>query len=174
VDELKIGQFIHLLLNNRELRNIIDTVARKGVLIIGRFTPERKAVLDAIRLELRRHDYVPMMFDFDKPDDRPYTETLTTLAHLSRFVIADVTDAKIVIQELQAVMPVLPSVPVKMMALRGAELNVVLGDFAYRSNLIRKVFRYEDKDDAVRQVVEQLIKPAEAWIEKAKGDKLEE
>ena len=168
VDELQIGQFIHLLLNNRELRNIINTVARKGVLIIGRFTSERKAVLDAIRLELRKDDYVPLMFDFDKPDDRSYTETLTTLAHLSRFVIADVTDAKVVIQELQAVMPALPSVPVKMVAQRGADLNLILGDFAARNNLLPKVFRYEDQDDAAQQVVEQIIKPAEAWIENAK------
>ena len=31
------------------------------------FTDERKVVLDAIRDELRKRDYVPVLFDFEKP-----------------------------------------------------------------------------------------------------------
>src|SRR6266851_3886554 len=38
VDNLKIAQFIYLLLNNEEIRDVIDTIAKKAVLIIGRFT----------------------------------------------------------------------------------------------------------------------------------------
>ncbi len=67
VDNLKIAQFIYLLLNNQEIRDIIDTITTKVVLILGRFTPERKAILDALRNILRTKDYVPIMFDFDKP-----------------------------------------------------------------------------------------------------------
>jgi hypothetical protein len=39
----------------------------KVVLILGRFTPERKTVLDAIRDQLRKRDYLPILFDFQKP-----------------------------------------------------------------------------------------------------------
>src|SRR2546426_614142 len=87
VDNLKIAQFIYLLLNNAEIRDVIDTIARKAVLILGRFTPERKVVLDALRETLRTHGYVPIVFDFDKPRSQDLTETVTTLAHLSRFII---------------------------------------------------------------------------------------
>ena len=45
VDNLKIAQFIYLLLNNEEIRDAIDTIAKKAVLILGRFTFERKVVL---------------------------------------------------------------------------------------------------------------------------------
>jgi hypothetical protein len=41
-----------------------------GALILGRFSvPERKAVLDALRDELRKsgRGYVPVVFDFEKP-----------------------------------------------------------------------------------------------------------
>ena len=58
VDNLKVAQFIYLLLNNEEVRGVIDTITSKVVLILGRFTPERKALLDAIREELRRRDYL--------------------------------------------------------------------------------------------------------------------
>src|SRR6266446_212504 len=63
VDNLKIAQFIYLLLNNQEIRDVIDIVAKKFVLILGRFTLERKKVLDALRDELRQHNYLPILFD---------------------------------------------------------------------------------------------------------------
>ena len=70
------------------------------MLILGRFTDERKAVLDALRDELRKRDYLPILFDFDKPTSRNTVETITLLARTARFVIADISDAKSVLQEL--------------------------------------------------------------------------
>ena len=56
VDNIEIAQFIYLLLRNEKIRSVIDTITSKVVLILGRFTPERKAVLDALRDELRKRD----------------------------------------------------------------------------------------------------------------------
>ncbi len=89
VDNLEVAQFIYLLLNNERVRNVINTITSKVVLILGRFTEERKAVLDALREELRQRDYLPVLFDFDKPASRTTEETISTLAHMARFVIAD-------------------------------------------------------------------------------------
>src|SRR4030095_946177 len=100
VDNLEIAQFIYLLLNNQKIRHVIDTITSKVVLILGRFTEERKRVLDAIREELRRNNLTPILFDFDKPASKDITGTVTTLARMSRFVVADITDAKSIPQEL--------------------------------------------------------------------------
>jgi hypothetical protein len=54
VDNIEVGQFIYLMLNNQKVRDVIDTITSKAVLILGRFTDERKAVLDALREELRK------------------------------------------------------------------------------------------------------------------------
>jgi hypothetical protein len=67
VDNLEVAQFIYLLLNNEKIRHVIDTITSKVVLILGRFTEERKDVLDAIREALRKRDYLPILFDFEKP-----------------------------------------------------------------------------------------------------------
>ena len=114
VDNLEVAQFIYLLLKNEKIRDIIDTIGEKGVLILGRFTEDRKAVLDAIRDRLRELGFVPMMFDFEKPTQRDFTETIKTLAGLSRFIIADITNPKSSPLELQATMPdyMIPFVPI--------------------------------------------------------------
>ena len=103
-----------LLLNNENVRDVINTITTKAVLIRGRFTPERKAILDALRDELRKHDYVPILFDFDKPTDRDFTETIMTLAGMCRFIIADITNPKSAPLELQATVPnyMIPFVPI--------------------------------------------------------------
>jgi uncharacterized protein YjbI with pentapeptide repeats len=45
VDDIEVAQFIYLMLNNQKIRKVIDTITSKTVLILGRFTDERKAVL---------------------------------------------------------------------------------------------------------------------------------
>jgi hypothetical protein len=105
VDNIEVAQFIYLLLHNEKIRDVIDTITSKAVLILGRFTPKRKAVLDAIRDELRSRNYLPILFDFEKPTSRDLTQTVATLARLARFIIADVTDPRSIPHELAFVVP---------------------------------------------------------------------
>jgi uncharacterized protein YjbI with pentapeptide repeats len=112
VDNLEVAQFIYILLNNEKIRDVIDTVAKKVVLILGRFTDTRKPVLSAIKDRLRDLGYLPVVFDFDPPTERNTLETVTLLARLSRFIIADITEPRSVPHELAAIVPNLPSVPV--------------------------------------------------------------
>jgi hypothetical protein len=53
VDNIKVAQFIYLLLNNEEIRDVIDTITSKAVLILGRFCEDRKPILNALRDALR-------------------------------------------------------------------------------------------------------------------------
>jgi hypothetical protein len=121
VDNLEVAQFVYLLLNNVKIRDVINTVTSKVVLILGRFTPERKVILDALRDELRKHDLLPVLFDFDKPSSRDVHETVTTLARLARFVVADITDPKSIPQELVSIVETMPSLPVQPLLQKGHE-----------------------------------------------------
>jgi hypothetical protein len=115
VDNIKVAQFIYLILNNEEIRDVINTLTSKTVLILGRFAiPERKAILDALRNKLREYDLLPIVFDFDRPTDKDFTETIKTLAGISYFVIADITNPKSSPLELQATVPdyQIPFVPI--------------------------------------------------------------
>lgn len=115
VDNIKVSQFIYLILNNEEIRDALNTLTSKSVLILGRFAiSERKAILDALRNKLREYDLLPIVFDFDRPTDKDFTETIKTLAGISYFVIADITNPKSSPLELQAVVPdyQIPFVPI--------------------------------------------------------------
>ena len=80
VDNLEVAQFIHLILNNAKIRDVIETLSTRSVLILGRFTPRCKDVLESVRRELRTNGYLPIMFDFDKPSTRSLMETVRILA----------------------------------------------------------------------------------------------
>ena len=159
VDDLEVAQFVYLLLSNAKIRNVVNTVGKKAVLILGRFTPERKATLDALREELRKRDMVPILFDFDKPEQRDLTETVSTLAHLARFVIADVTDAKSIPQERQRIVPSLPSLPVQPIILDSQHEYGMFKHFAGYLSVLPP-YRYTNAEQLLASLGEKVIGPA--------------
>jgi Pentapeptide repeats (8 copies) len=165
VDDLEVAQFIHLLLNNRKIRNIINTITSKVVLILGRFTPERKVILDTLREELRQHNYSAIIFDFDRPGDRDLTETVSILAHLARFIIADLTDASSVPHELAMITPYC-FVPVQPLLMqqetrdRGKEYRM-FRDLQRRYHWILPIYRYQSADDLFLSLKKCVLAPAE-------------
>ncbi|MCH7726445.1 MAG: pentapeptide repeat-containing protein [Planctomycetes bacterium] len=160
VDNLEVAQFVYLLLTNEKIRSVIDTITTKVVLILGRFTPERKAVLDAIREELRTRDYCPVMFDFDRPRSRSFVETVSTLAHMARFVVADFSDAKTVLHEVPHIMQNL-AIPVLPLMHQGAEAEPpTLFDLRKGRNHILPMHRYTGVSDLIASLG-RLIAQAE-------------
>lgn len=158
-DSLEIAQFLYLILVNSNIRNVIDTVGKKAVLILGRFTPDRKRVLDGVRAALRAKGFVPIVFDFAEPSTRNYTETVTLLAHISRFVIADVTDPESVPHELQRIVPTSPSVPVQPIIARPSAPYAMMRDLrAYHWFL--PPFVYDDAETLLDSLEESVIGPA--------------
>ncbi len=139
---------------------MIDTITSKVVLILGQFTPERKAVLEAIREELRQRNYSPVLFAFEKPANRGLTETVVALAHMARFIIADITDAKGIPQELQAIVPALPSVPVQPLILASQEEYSMFEHFQ-RYPWVLEPFRYYTRGELLDALNDKVLSPAE-------------
>jgi hypothetical protein len=161
VDNLEVAQFIYLLLNNEKIRDVIDTVGKKAVLILGRFTTDRKAVLDAIREALRNSGYLPILFDFEKPSSRDTQETIVTLAGMVRFIIADISDPKSIPQELVSIVPNLPSVPVQPLLQNGFE-PWGMYDHIKRYPWVLPIVPYENREALLTALPLEVIAPAEA------------
>jgi uncharacterized protein YjbI with pentapeptide repeats len=162
VDNIEVAQFIYLMLNNQKVRDVIDTITSKVVLILGRFTAERKAVLDALREELRRRDYLPILFDFEVPATRDITETVSLLARMARFIIADLTDPSSIPKELEAIVPDL-AVPVQPL-LEGASRPYSMFKDYWKYEWMLPVYRYEGVGPLLATLAEKVIAPAEGKV----------
>jgi Pentapeptide repeats (8 copies) len=146
VDNIEVAQFVYLMLNNQKVRDVINTITSKAVLILGRFTDERKAVLDALREELRKRDLLPI------------------------FVIADVTDATEVRAELHKIVPDFPSLPVQPILLRG-HLEFVSHPYLQRFPWFLPTFEYDDPGHLLASLdivadVEAKVKTVEVALKK--------
>jgi Pentapeptide repeats (8 copies) len=161
VDNLEIAQFVYLLLNNEKIRDVIDTIGRKGVLLLERFTDGRITILERLREELRKRGFVPMVFNFDKPDTKDFTETVRLLAGLSHFVIVDITNPRSAPLELQATVPecMVPFVPILE---KGEEPFAMLSDLWIKHReWVLDPIRYPSLDRLVEVLDAEIVRPAE-------------
>jgi uncharacterized protein YjbI with pentapeptide repeats len=159
-DDIEVAQFIYLLLNNKKIRDVIDTITSKAVLILGRFTQERKVVLDALRDELRKRNYLPILFDFDKPASKDLTGTVTTLANMARFIIADGTDPKSIPHEMATIVPS-TLVPVQPILLADQREYAMFEDLRLRHHWVLPTHRYITQQQLIADLSECVIRPAE-------------
>lgn len=160
VDNIKVAQFFYLILNNQEIRDVINTLTSKTVLILGRFgIPERKGILDALRDKLRGYDLLPIVFDFDRPTDKDFTETIKTLAGLCYFVIADVTNPKSSPLELQATVPdyQIPFVPIIQ---KGEQPFAMMVDLQKKYTWVLPTRTYSSKEELIKKLKKGIIEPA--------------
>jgi len=163
VDDIEVAQFIYLMLNNQKVKNAIDTITSKAVLILGRFTDERKAVLDALREELRKRNYLPILFDFEGPTTRDISETISLLARMARFIIADLTDPSSIPKELEAIVPNL-AVPVQPL-LEGASRPYAMFKDYWKYDWVLPVYRYDGLEPLLATLSKMVIVPAEEKVE---------
>src|SRR6202008_4083800 len=107
-----------------------------------------------------KHNYIPVMFDFDKPESRDFTETISVLAHLARFIIADITDPSSIPLELQAIVPTL-RVPVQPLLLKGKKEFSMFQDLRKKYHWVLPTYNYKYDKTFIASLKENVIKPAE-------------
>lgn len=177
VDDLEVAQFIYLMLNNNKVRNVLNSITSKGVLILGRFSdPERKSVLDGLREKLRQFDLLPIVFDFDRPTDKDYTETVQTLAGMSMFVIADLTNPKSTPLELEATVKQfkIPYVPIIDISVDKRPFAMLV-DLQKSFHWVLPTLQYETKeslldDDNLKEYIFDRVNKKREELRQAKSD----
>ncbi len=163
VDTLDVAQFIYLLLNHKQLHEVIQSVRSNIVLILGRFTPERKPILQTIRDELRARQYTPLLLNFEQPLSHDFSQSLRILARTARFIIADLSLHKSIARELRAILPD-TCVPVQPLLNGARRLYTIFPDFKQYPHVLPG-YRYNGLAELRTTLEEKVIKPAE---EKAK------
>jgi hypothetical protein len=170
VDNIEVAQFVYLLLHNEKIRAVIDTIGKKGVLLLGRFTEGRIQILERLREKLRSLGFVPMVFNFDKPETKDFTETVRLLANLSRFVIVDITNPRSTPLELQAVVPdyMVPFAPILQ---QGEEPFAMFVDLQNKYRWVLDVIAYPSVDRLIEVLEDEIVRPAEAKFDQLLEDR---
>jgi uncharacterized protein YjbI with pentapeptide repeats len=160
-DNLEVAQFLYLLLHYGKLRDVIDTITSKVVLILGNFSPERKRVLNALRDKLRQRNYLPVVFDFEGPKSRNTTQTVELLARMARFVIADLTEPRSIAHELAKITP-RNRVPVQTLLLEDATTYAMFVDLMEECHWVLPPYIYTTIESLLAALPDHIIAPAEA------------
>ena len=161
VDNIEVAQFVYLLLHNEKIRDVIDTIGKKAVLLLGRFTEGRIQILERLREKLRSLGFVPMVFNFDKPETKDFTETVRLPANLSRFVIVDITNPRSTPLELAEGVPdyMVPFAPILQ---EGEQPFAMFVDLQNKYDWVLDVIRYPSLDRLIEVLEDKIIRRAEA------------
>jgi uncharacterized protein YjbI with pentapeptide repeats len=169
VDDIEVAQFIYLLLHNEKIRDVIDTITSKAVLILGRFTLERKEVLDALRDELRQRNRTPIVFDFSRPRSKNTTDTVKLLAQMARYIIIDLSDPNSAPYELGVIsMLGLKTTPVVPIILSRQKPFPMLHD-VLQERWSTDLITYDDLNDLRALLDGKLVSAAEAKVLELRG-----
>lgn len=160
VDNLEVAQFMYLLRENEKVREVLNAVTSKFVLILGRFD-ERKYVLEAIRDVLRQEtNYLPFIFDFEPPEGRDILDTVKTLALLSKFILVDLTHPRSASYELDQIVSTM--VPIQPLFQTPEKEPALLQALRTRHHWLLEPHYYNTIEKLGESLRRELISVAEA------------
>jgi len=156
-------------LDGEGVSRMLSEIASRSVLILGRFTPARKPTLELIRREISTEprQYVPILFDFDRPRELTMLESVLRFAAVSRFVIADLSDPKWVLAEFGKIAGAFNSLPiVPIIRASQREDEVIAYVEGFRS--AHKVVRYRDEAHLRSILDSEILKAGETLHDELK------
>lgn len=159
-DDIRLAQFHDVIEEHGSVANLISAGSKRVVLILGRFLPRRKRVLNRLADALRNRGKVPVIYDFPGPEDREMSDTVRFIAGMSQFIVVDMTKASSVPLELQATIPDL-MVPVLPIIESGHTVFSMFSDLQRRYSWIQPTVSYKDADQLVRYVDEAILDRAD-------------
>ena len=102
-----------------------------------------------------------MVFNFDKPQTKNFTETVRLLANLSHFVIVDITNPRSTPLELKAAVPdyMVPFAPILQ---EGEKPFAMFEDLQNQYDWVLDVIIYPSVDRLIQVLKKEIVRPAEA------------
>ena len=156
VDDIQLAQFHNIVDEWGAVGRLLAATTQRVVLILGRFRPRRKRVLQALADALRNRGKIAVIFDFPSPADREISDTVRFIAGMSQFIVVDMTDASSVPLELQATIPEL-MVPVLPIVQSGRPIFSMFSDLQRRYSWIQPPVSYDSAQQLVEHVDEAII-----------------
>ncbi|MGP1347359.1 MAG: pentapeptide repeat-containing protein [Phycisphaerales bacterium] len=157
VDNVHIASLMRLVLDNKELGQIIDSLGSKTVLLLSRFSDGFAPELQMMREVLAENDLVPLIFDFDPPARKSNLQTIKIMASIARFAIVNISDPRSVPFEIAAIEDI-PKFPTQLIIREGEEpFGMLDGLYQDRPNIYPPI-AYRSVDH-LRELLNDTIIP---------------
>jgi pentapeptide repeat protein len=166
-NDIRVAQFHNIVDEPGSVGKLLAATTKRVVLILGRFLPRRKRVLDRLAKALGERGKIAVIFDFPSPEDREVSDTVRFIAGMAEFIVVDLTRASSVPLELQATIPDL-MIPVIPVIQSGHPVFSMFSDLQRRYFWIQPTVSYKDADQLVRYVDDAIIARAESAAEQIK------
>jgi hypothetical protein len=166
-DDIRVAQFHNIVDEPGSVGKLLAATTKRVVLILGRFLPRRKRVLERLAKALGDRGRIAVIFDFPSPADREISDTVRFIAGMSEFIVVDLTKASSVPLELQATIPDL-MVPVLPIIQSDHKVFAMFSDLQRRYFWIQPTVSYKDADQLVKFVDDAIITQAEDAAEQIK------
>ena len=166
-NDIRVAQFHNIVDEPGSVGKLLAATTKRVVLILGRFLPRRKRVLDRLAQALRDRGKIAVIFDFPSPTDREISDTVRFIAGMSEFIVVDLTKASSVPLELQATIPDL-MVPVLPIIQSDHKAFAMFSDLQRRYFWIQPTVSYKNAVQLVRYVDDAIVARAERAAEQIK------
>jgi hypothetical protein len=160
VDNFEVALLVSLLLRRRTVRDSFEISGKKLVLILGNLSANRNAFLAPLRNALFRHNLYSLTLDVGPSGAEDATVTIETLAHLARFIIADLTNTEDLSQALHTLIPRFPSIPVQPIIQANIVEDALFESFEQYPSVLPILF-YQDIPEVLVAIDERFIVPIE-------------
>lgn len=166
-NDIRVAQFHNIVDEQGSVGKLLAATTKRVVLILGRFLPRRKRVLDRLAIALGERGKIAVIFDFPSPEDREVSDTVRFIAGMAEFIVVDLTKASSVPLELQATIPDL-MIPVIPIIQSGYPVFSMFSDLERRYFWIQPTVSYKDADQLVKYVDDAIVARAESAAEQIK------
>ena len=114
VDSLEIVLWLDFLKKNPGIQQMIESFQSKLVLILHRSRPQDQDQKRSLRAEIRRHGYLPVLYEAKGNASRQTQTTLVMLMRMARLVVTDGKNARVKSRkrQLHSPFPADPVLPV--------------------------------------------------------------
>lgn len=165
IDDLEIAQFIYLLLRNEKLRRVIDNITSKVVLASR---PRERWSSTCCRTNFAGATTYRSSSTSRSRAVGQLMKPSRCLRAWRGFVIADISDAKSVLQELRGFVPNCPTLPVQPI-IEAAQEEPGMFDFFRKFPWFLEVQRYDTPVQLLAHLADKVISPLEAEVARLRG-----
>ena len=162
-----VAQFYDVIAEHGAVGKLISAGSMSVVLILGRFTVERKRVLEALAHALRVRGKTPVIFDFQGPENRELIDTIRFIGGMAELIVVDLTAASSVPLELQALVPDL-MVPVLPIVQSRRPVYAMFADLVRRYFWVLPPVSYSNERELLRHLDSAILRRAGRVAEEIK------